>query len=500
MKRANAASLWAPGRGFPGRGLKLAATAVLLAGTGAAVYGSASASSQQVISSSFSYACRLPSGQQTISVLVKATFPQAAVAGQAIQPTGTGITVTLPHALVSKLASPAAPVAMTAQLDTTIAVNGKSATAPWANLGSGLSQVPATGSLTLTASGTAPGVTIAAPGDATVSAAGLSFLLASVGADGSATGHAATPTQCTLTAGQNATLASIPVRPATGHSGGGQGITVGPSAGGPPVKNKFYPCHGAVAPTKGLPLNHRFPVPTPPPGSTTLHPKPPTFGCAYIVAFSNVKKLNGAALIGPGETAIQFAKAEILDAPLPYNYLEEVNTGQLDYAGLHELPPAKATFLAFGFMPVSATMQLKEIGTLNAIAVGDLNITECKQTHNCVTVTKINTEVTLRIYNVNVNGVPLNVGPSCETPPFTIELTGKGPKYNIATGGPLYGTVNIPQFTGCGVGETLDTIFDGSISGPGNFISAQQGTLCTPNSGSGCGNRDTGPSIPKPVH
>jgi len=188
MRRANGASLWSPGRVFPGRGVKTAAVAVLLAGTGVAVYGSASASSQQVISASFSYVCRLPSGQQNINVLVKATFPQTAVAGQAIAPTGTGITVTLPHALVSKLASPTAAVAMTAQLDTTIAANGKTATAPWSDLGSGLSPVPATGSLTLTASGTAPRVTFGTPGVATVNAAGLSFLLATISAGGPATG------------------------------------------------------------------------------------------------------------------------------------------------------------------------------------------------------------------------------------------------------------------------------------------------------------------------
>jgi hypothetical protein len=334
-----------------------------------------------------------------------------------------------------------------------------------------------------------------------VKLAATAVLLAGTGAAVYGSASAPASGQQVISAGPNATFASIPVSPATGQSGtpGGQGITVGPAAGGPPVKNKFYPCRGAVAPKSGFKINPRFPLPTPPPGSIT-HTNPPTFGCAYIVAFSNVKKLNGAALIGPGEAALQFGTAEIIDSPLPYNYLEIVNTGQLDYGDLHELPPAKATFLAFGFMPVSATMRLTEMGTLNAVAVGDADPLECKESHNCVTVTKIYTEVTLRIYNVNVNGVPLNVGPGCQTPPFTIELTGKSPKYSIETGGPLYGTVKIPQFTGCGVGETLDTIFNGSISGPGNFISAQQGTLCTPNSGSGCGNKDTGPSIPKPVH
>jgi hypothetical protein len=54
--------------------------------------------------------------------------------------------------------------------------------------------------------------------------------------------------------------------------------------------------------------------------------------------------------------------------------------------------------------------------------------------------------------------------------------------------------ITVPPFTGCGVGENLDPIFNATISGPGNFVKLTQGTLCTPNSGSGCP-----PTVPKPL-
>jgi hypothetical protein len=105
--------------------------------------------------------------------------------------------------------------------------------------------------------------------------------------------------------------------------------------------------------------------------------------------------------------------------------------------------------------------------------------------------------VSLSISDVDVNGVPLNVGPHCQTTtPFNLDLLGLPPSYNVGSQyGVLTGTVTVPPFTGCGVGENLDSIFTASVSGPGNYVKVTQAPFCTPASGGGCP-----PAKPHPKH
>ena len=103
---------------------------------------------------------------------------------------------------------------------------------------------------------------------------------------------------------------------------------------------------------------------------------------------------------------------------------------------------------------------------------------------------------------VLVNGAPLNVGNDCHTVrPFPLVLTGV-PPYSLDDGGVLNGTITVPSFTGCGVGENLDPIFNATVSGPGNFVQLTQGNLCInwnvtgnlPGAAEGCP-----ANVPKPV-
>jgi hypothetical protein len=245
-------------------------------------------------------------------------------------------------------------------------------------------------------------------------------------------------------------------------------------------------------PKGGLKLNKRFPLPKPPRGSTVSHPSPGA-GCAYIVGYADVRKLNGAALVGPGLVNLSVGVRIIVN--VPGNYFEEDSAAQLDYRPCHTcqlehaLPPAHATFLAFGFMPVSATLQLTEIGTMNIIGVGTLST---------LTTNTAWALMALRISDVAVNGQPLNVGPHCQTvQPLLVKLVGlgTGPEpYSLQGGGPLTGEITIPPFTGCGVTENLDPLFTGTVSGPDNFAKFTQGPLCTLIGDLGCP-----PRIPKPV-
>jgi hypothetical protein len=87
--------------------------------------------------------------------------------------------------------------------------------------------------------------------------------------------------------------------------------------------------------------------------------------------------------------------------------------------------------------------------------------------------------VNVRISNVLVDQVPLNVGPNCHSAvPMHLNLVGLSPKYTLFQGGPLNGTVTVPPFTGCGTGgDNLDPLLTGMISGPGNKINQIQGNL-----------------------
>ncbi len=110
----------------------------------------------------------------------------------------------------------------------------------------------------------------------------------------------------------------------------------------------------------------------------------------------------------------------------------------------------------------------------------------------------------ISLSNVDVNGVPLAVGPHCRpVSPVHLVLIAKGentlpPKgYTVPTGGPLTGMLTIPPFTGCGVTENLDAVLTGSISGPHNFLKMTQGKLCAPAQPHGL---TCPPPVPRPLH
>ena len=295
---------------------------------------------------------------------------------------------------------------------------------------------------------------------------------------------------CTPAAGQQLALATVAAAPASKHQ----------------HKTKTTARHKAPCPKQpkgGYKLNPRFKPPPFPKGKhIVVHRPTPSLGCAFAVGYADVRKLNGASRLGPVTVAATVA------IKVDYNfatstYFQEDSAGELDYRSCtkgkctikHGLPPTQATFLAFGFVPATATMHLDEIGTLDLFGVG---------TTTALKVQFSWAVMRLSISNVKVNGVPLNVGPNCQTVrPVTIELLGRAPGYALQTGGPLDGNVNIPAFKDCGVGENLDPLFGtmrhgvlvGSISGPRNFSILTQGNLCTPASDSGCP-----PRLPRPIH
>ncbi len=75
----------------------------------------------------------------------------------------------------------------------------------------------------------------------------------------------------------------------------------------------------------------------------------------------------------------------LLDFEPKVNYAQFDNAAELDFHGLHEFPPSTATFLTFGFVPTTATLELIEHGTINIFAVGpsDQIVTASQQVRTC---------------------------------------------------------------------------------------------------------------------
>lgn len=485
------------------------ATTVVAAGVtaGSAAAGQ-HAAGQQAVSLRLGYICAFPSASQPVSALVTATFPAAGTAGKPIRPAGAQIAVTLPRAAVAGLVRPGTPavtgpsrgplprsgkaVTLTASLSITAAQGTRSVTVLWPHFRSPSAAIPRRGPLTLTASGVAAPVTASSPGRVTFSAAGLSLLFTATAAVGPkppfgtpgsssrAPGHpAGIRAECLPRAGQGTTLASVAVT-------GPKQAKV--TTGDHPAKCLPFPKH--------LKFNPRFPLPKPLPGSRAF--RSPEHGCSYAAGYTNARKLKEAALVGPGLTDLRLGLVSYTKSTKAYFFLQQNVAAQLEFHGRPMLPPARATLLAFGFTPVSATLQISEVGSLNAAFIACSPNPPGKCPKSVVVRALFFGRVNLRISNVDVNGVPLNVGPHCQTvSPFNMKLVGLPPAYDPSTiSGVLTGFVTVPKFKGCADGvENLDPIFDSTVSGPGNFVKINQAPFCTPKTGGGCP-----PVKAKPVH
>jgi hypothetical protein len=499
---------------------RVAALAAMLAASGmvaSAASGAASPSQPQATTVRLGYVCQLPSGTRPTAVQISATFPANASAGAPIQPTDVKLAVTLPPAGVADLVKRhASAVRASAELTLGVTQGGKSGLVAWPGLAGRETTVPSAGSMTLDASGAVPPLIVDTPGNVSVTAGSLLLALTlrtagdtSPGGLRTAGGASPSPSPvpgkavappevriaCTPAAGQAATLATVVVAGAPGQ------VAASPqqAAAHKPVCPKM--------PKGGYKPNKRFPIPKPPAGSVITIPSLEA-GCAYTGGYADARKLNGAGLITPGVVNLD-VEAKIAYCYPPdglghcrkgTNYFQADNYGQLSYHGLAEFPPSRTTFLAFGFEPVSATLHLMEIGTLNAVAIGayDTTAPPCSAADPCPTVVTVSSYLYIRVTNVAINGVPLNVGADCGTAPFDAIVTGTSaskPPYSVTGGGPVTGTIDIPPFTSCGVGEDLNPLFTASISGPDNDSLLTQGAVCFIDGGGIC-NAKTGKPVP----
>ncbi|MFD0684239.1 DUF6801 domain-containing protein [Actinomadura fibrosa] len=434
------------------------------------------------------YTCAFPSGtSQRFGVRVRGTFPASGTVGQPVRPGRVTAAVTIPKAALPEVTGlGGASVVGTAQLGTSVTQNGKSAPVSWDGLTTPSTPVADGADLVLAASGDVPPVTPAGTGDLTFAAGALTLTLSPRAANGTTSGAATGPATgqangtadggttgggttgsgaaggaggapktlritCEPVAGQTLTLATVPV---TGASG-----SPAPEASAAPK-----PGARAAAPAGTPPECGSYPPP-----SDDWMP-----GCVYLSGFANVAKLKGASVLNDPEFA------EPVLTTMVYALTPDGNGAMVRQRFVRPLR-SRSTFLTFGFMPTTATMEMtqrpldpgnpsdpKDYGTYDAVSGAD----------GFQTVTA-HMRMSIRIYDVRVNGTPMDVGGRCRTR-TDADITLKGRLPNVLEAGMVEGEFTIPPFAGCGVGEDLDPLFSGSVAGPGNLIRVSLGASCIP--------------------
>jgi hypothetical protein len=158
-----------------------------------------------------------------------------------------------------------------------------------------------------------------------------------------------------------------------------------------------------------------------------------------------------------GSTFIKAIGSTIDLGPGTLSTTADLTTSTL--TGTLTLPPATGSFKELGLVPVTATTEMIQDGT----ATGTVNFTT-----NAVTTTATDT---IKLTSLKVAGIPILVGPSCETSPTTITVSSQA-GFNVLNGGTLSGTYTIPPFAHCGLATLLINL---TLPGPGNTISLTLG-------------------------
>ncbi len=476
----------------------------------ALVPGAESAAAEQTSEVSLRYACPFPSGPEDVDVVVSAVLPTSARTGEEIRPDQVAVEVSLPPTALARFADlDAATLSAVARLTVRNTVGDRYADASWQDLTAPPTALPqpgegdgeGEGELTLTATGDVPTVSFGSPGRATLAPAALALSLSSLTEAGEPTTPPGLDVACAPVPGQEAELAAIMVRGGTD-----------PTAPAPrPGESAPAPDPTPTRPAEGLPPTAREKIDAlteerlegleDDPGSCPIEIPPEwvmTTAETYAAGYANAAKLDGAAALGPAFMKVVLNKRYINDScASTVDVSSEVN---FDYEGRRQLPPTKATFLSYGFMPTTATMTLEQVGPPAAIHTHTVTNTPTYPEETTVTA-----QLVMRLSDVEVNGVPLDVGPDCRTErPFEQVLKGYGQSYPpagylVAYGGTLTGYAHIPPFEGCGATEDLDPIFTSAISSPGkkadNYTKMTQAPLCVATNPEG---PDCPPRKPKP--
>ncbi|MFE9833770.1 DUF6801 domain-containing protein [Streptomyces sp. NPDC005551] len=481
--------------GTRGRNATIAAFVVLAA----MVPAGAVVAADQSVDVSLPYTCTLPSGEVDAAVRVSASLPARVEVGEAIRATDVETSVELSEEAVKKLTEKeGGAVSAATRLTVDVAQGDSTAQALWR--GSANPQpVPATGPLTLTTTGDVPTVTGQDDGDLTFTAGALGVDLALTGTTPDSD-PAPLTLECTPGKDAAALLATVGVGDDPGGPDGSPTASSTASPSGTPGRDEGTTGDGQdkdAPEVADRPAAEADARPAAPPCKyDDGYPAGPMSLNAYVAGYANVRKQNAAALIPPFCTMLEQGSPEFEPYPdWSGGVIRQHSTGDLYNNGRKESMPFKATFLTFRFMPAEATMVLEQAGPLTVDSLGATDFVFTS------TDTYIRVPLVLRVIKLEVDGTPLNVGPTCRTsgslkspepdsakfPGDHLVLHGRGEQnsgepatgYQLLSGGPLTGEVTIPAFRGCSnAGENLDRLFTAAVSGSGNYIKQMQGQTC----------------------
>lgn len=445
--------------------------------------GTGAASDTRAAEADLAYTCDSPSGPVPVKVKVKADLPITADIGTPIRVEGVDLSFALPRSALSELPGiDSALVSGSARVATEVSQRGETTSVPWQGLEIAEAPVPAAGDLAFRATGDVPTITPRSSGDIGFALGDLDVGLAFRAAEGTSTAPSPVALSCAIDPDQSAELGSVDVPPLSGNSSPAPGAT--PAA---PESSRKTPgaSEGTKVPKGAAATLGKVNLPE---GCTVMAgpiPQVPKSAHGYMAGYSNVNKLAEAMMLrDPGKLVLNLnTSVSFLQCPTGVKSWLTTD-GTLDYHGKPQMPPAKATFLTFGFMPTTAKVELTLEGRLDIGTMGDSapdpETRQYKETTTAVALLRI------RLYDVDVNGEPLDVGANCRSVrPMELTLVGKGSTgtngpvgYTVKSGGPLTGFSEVPPFTGCGVTEDLDSLFTASVSGKDNFTKMMQSPLC----------------------
>ncbi|MEU8638813.1 DUF6801 domain-containing protein [Amycolatopsis sp. NPDC048633] len=383
-----------------------------------------------------------PLGARQLTAETAATLPSQAKTGTSAKIGAFSAKLTLPRDVaLSYLPDGAAAGSLRGDVHVDLAVHqGDRADKVPVDLTVPATPMPETGDLTLTATGTVPEIALNTVGAVTFDVTAPTLALEAVPPPDTAVTQPAPQIACTLDPDQQTALGKVLVLPKTV----------------PGTKQKQQQAAAADAPGPGdPPTEDEFAVP---------------LSLVTILTKSTVKKLGATVTADP---AFLFNGLFILN----------LVDGTSRVTGSTTFNPATTSFLGFGFVPVTATVEFLPIDYRDSKVI---EIAGRITTDPDTGATFLNTtlQVMARLSNAKVNGVPLALGPDCVTK-TAVTLTLDGPYEAFGVGHIRTDEktgFELPAFTGCGAGgQDLDPLLTGMGSGQGNqaFVDTYNLIVCT---------------------
>lgn len=464
--------------------------------------GAGAAASGQEVSADLRYSCQFPGGTHTVVAHLQASLPVRAAVDQSIQIEDVSVTLAMPRELFDdSVRAIAGQFALT-----TIVRQGKaSPEVVWGELMVPRTSTPEGSKLTITASGKVESAAVRNSAD-------LQFMAGDIAISLHVVERSATPST-TLPSNRNSSSESDPTTTRSPDSQfaisancellSGQDPRFATVTIGSRDSSSDSASPGTESP-QDLTLNGEGQAADEPfdgnpnaPPDCRAYELPEMIshhGCVFMAGYSNVKKLNAAIRLGVPKRAL-LSNVDVQNPP--DDPVLQIIDGVIHIVGhmrmkmVRPFEPARATFLNFGFMPVTASVELTQMGPIKARLVLINDFLNFRQGQEIVT----HASMDIRLFDVEVNGVPLEVGEECSTVrPMRITLAGaawdidsqKPGEWSTSNGGVLSNIgqnkgqlATIPPFSGCGITEDLDPLITSAVSGPGNFVKMTTGNLCS---------------------